>query len=168
MGKICTAISGGRMDLSARQLKEIFAHAEEGYPEEVCGIVIGKRGDPRTSTVCRCINLANQYHREDPIRYPRDARTAYIMDPKDLLRIQHEADSKRLEFTIIYHSHTDHEAYFSATDRELALFEGEPLWPHAGYMVVSVSNMSVKNFKVFKWDSLIKDFNEESCSNSTV
>lgn len=149
------------MDLTQQELQEIFAHAEEGYPEEVCGIVIGKAGDPSASVVRRCANLANQYHQEDPIRFPRDSRTAYIMDPKDLLSIQREADSKGLDFAVIYHSHTDLEAYFSKTDRELALFDGEPLWPHARYMVVSVKNGKVSYFKVFIWDSIKKNFIEE-------
>lgn len=153
------------MELTQQILKEIFAHAEGGYPEEVCGIVIGRAGEAKTNVVRRCANLANQYHQEDPLRFPRDARTAYVMDPKDLLRIQQEADSKGLDFTVIYHSHTDHEAYFSRTDRELALFDGEPLWPHARYMVVSVKSHKITYFKVFIWDSLIKDFIEEpSCA----
>ena len=152
------------MDLTQQHLKEIFAHAEEGYPDEVCGIVIGKAGDPTTYVVYRCANLANQYHQEDPTRFPRNARTAYVMDPRDLLRIQREADSQGLDFMIIYHSHTDHEAYFSKTDRELALFNGEPLWPQARYMVVSVKKRKISYFKVFIWDSLMKDFREEPAS----
>jgi len=152
------------MDLTEQQLKEIFAHAEEGYPDEVCGIVIGKTSDSTTHAVRRCANLANQYHQEDPIRFPRNARTAYVMDPKDLLRIQREADSQGFDFMIIYHSHTDHEAYFSKTDRELALFNGEPLWPNARYIVVSVKKHNTSYFKIFIWDSLIKDFSEEPVS----
>jgi len=152
------------MIVTQQDLKEIFAHAEEGYPDEVCGIVIGKAGDPRTNAVRRCANLANQYHQEDPLRYPRDARTAYVMEPKELLRIQSEADSRGLDFAVLYHSHTDHEAYFSKTDRELALFDGEPLWPDARYMVVSVKSGKVAYFKIFIWDSFIKDFIEEPAS----
>ena len=146
------------MTLTEQDLKVIIAHAEEGYPDEVCGIVIGKTGDPKTNAVRRCLNVANTYHQEDPIRYPRDARTAYIMDPQDLLRIQLEADAKELDFLVIYHSHTDHDAYFSSTDRDLALFEGEPLWPGAQYLVVSVRNKKAQDFKFFTWDALIKDF----------
>jgi len=149
------------MELSELELKEIFAHAEEGYPDEVCGIVLGRPGDPTTHAFRRCANLANQYHHEDAGRYPRDARTAYIMDPKGLLRIQAEADAKGLDVLMIYHSHTDHEAYFSQTDQELALFDGEPLWPGARYLVVSVKGGKVSYFKIFKWDSVIKDFSEE-------
>ncbi|MGH7412295.1 MAG: Mov34/MPN/PAD-1 family protein [Candidatus Methylomirabilis sp.] len=149
------------MELTELELKEIFAHAEEGYPDEVCGIVLGKPGDPKANAVHRCANLANQHHLQDPIRYPRDARTAYIMDPKGLLRIQAEADAKGLDLIVIYHSHTDHEAYFSQTDRELALFDGEPLWPGARYLIVSVNGGKVSYFKVFRWNTIIKDFSEE-------
>lgn len=152
------------MDLTQDALKEIFAHAEEGYPDEVCGIVLGKGGDPNTHLVRRCANLANQHHQEDPVRFPRDARTAYVMDPQDLLRIQREADTKGLDFLVIYHSHTDHEAYFSKTDKELALFDGEPMWPHARYMVISVKDHNVSYYKVFRWDSLLNDFIDEPSS----
>ena len=148
------------MTLTDQDLKAIIAHAEEGYPDEVCGIVIGKAGDLKTHAVRRCLNVANSYHREDPIRYPRDARTAYVMDPQDLLRIQLEADAKGLDFLVIYHSHTDHDAYFSRTDRELAVFEGEPLWPSAQYLVISVRNRKVQDSKYFIWDDLSKDFKD--------
>ncbi len=152
------------MDVSEQALREIFAHAEEGYPEEVCGIVIGKPGDAKEAAVRRCENLANQYHLEDPVRCPRDARTAYVMDPQALLRIQTEADEKGLEVLFIYHSHTDHEAYFSRTDREMALFDGQPLWPGARYLVVSVRGGKVRYFKVFVWDPFKEDFVEEETS----
>lgn len=151
------------MELTEQELKEIFAHAEEGYPDEVCGIVIGKPGDPKSYAVHRCANLANRYHQQDPVRYPRDAKTAYIMDPKALLIVQAEADGKGLEIILIYHSHTDHEAYFSKTDRELALFDGQPLWPSVRYLVVSVKSGKLSYFKVFVWDALRNDFREEPC-----
>jgi proteasome lid subunit RPN8/RPN11 len=148
------------VDIPEQALREIFVHAEEGYPEEVCGIVIGKPGDPKASVVRRCANLANQYHLEDNVRYPRDAKTAYVMDPRGVLRIQTEADEKGLEVIFMYHSHTDHEAYFSKTDREMALFDGRPLWPGTRYLVVSVRDGKVGYFKVFMWDSLKQDFVE--------
>jgi proteasome lid subunit RPN8/RPN11 len=149
------------MTLAERDLRAIIAHAEEGYPDEVCGVVIGKPGEPRTHAVRRCRNLANRLHREDPILYPRDARTAYVMDPQDLLRIQLEADENGFEFLVIYHSHTDHEAYFSKTDRELALSGGEPLWADAGYLVVSVRDGKAVEYKLFRWDRLINDFKDQ-------
>ena len=152
------------MDLTQQELKEIFAHAEEGYPDEVCGVIIGKVGHPNINAVRRCANLANQYHHQDPVRYPRDARTAYVMDPKALLRIQGEGDAKGLDVVAIYHSHTDHEAYFSKTDRDLALFDGEPLWPNARYIVVSVKDRKVAYYKIFQWDNVRKDFVDEAAS----
>lgn len=176
MARTCTATSGGRpagsgveyMVLTERELKEIFAHAEEAYPEEACGIVIGKPDDQDTHAVRRCGNLANQFHLDDPIRNPRDAKTAYIMDPKDLLRIQSDADAKGVEFVLLYHSHPDHEAYFSETDRELALFGDEPVWPHLRYLVVSVKNGKVAYSRIFSWDSTEKQFREEASTVGAI
>lgn len=149
------------MILTGLELNEIFAHAEEVYPEEACGIVIGKPGHPGTYAVRRCGNLANQYHQDDPVRNPRDARTAYVMDPKDLLRIQSEADAAGVEFVLLYHSHPDHDAYFSDTDRELAMFGDEPVWPQLRYLVVSVKDGKMSYFKIFGWDSAARQFTEE-------
>lgn len=149
------------MGLTQSELNEIFAHAEEAYPEEACGIVIGKPSDSDTNIVRRCANLANQYHQDDPILYPRDAKTAYKMDPKDLLRIQSEADVKGLDFILTYHSHPDHEAYFSESDQEQASPDGEPLWPRLRYLVVSVKNGKASYFKIFRWDSIERQFTEE-------
>jgi proteasome lid subunit RPN8/RPN11 len=150
------------LGLTTRDLKEMFAHAEQGYPDEVCGVVIGKRGDPAHNAVRRCANLADEYHGMDPARYPRTARTAYVMDPKDLLRIQSEADAGGLEILAIYHSHTEHEAYFSQTDRDLALLDGEPLWPDTRYVVISVKMGKAIYCKMFIWNALTKDFIEEA------
>jgi proteasome lid subunit RPN8/RPN11 len=149
------------MALAERDLQAIITHAEEGYPDEVCGIVIGRPGEPGTNAVRRCQNLANKLHQEDPMLYPRDARTAYVMDPQDLMRIQLEADQQGLDFLIIYHSHTDHDAYFSRTDREMALMGGEPLWADAAYLVISVRGGKAIAWKSFRWDYLIKDFKDQ-------
>ena len=58
--------------LAARVLDDVYAHAREGYPEEVCGL------DRRASDEARrCENRQNALHAEDPETFPRDARTAY-------------------------------------------------------------------------------------------
>ena len=47
-----------------------------------------------------------------------------------------EADGYRV--ATIYHSHIDTGAYFSETDTRNALIDGEPAYPDAAYVVVSV------------------------------
>ena len=62
-------------------LDAIYQHAREGYPEEVCGFIIG----PGCDEARRCENRQNALHAEDPEHFPRDARTAYNIGAKDLL-----------------------------------------------------------------------------------
>lgn len=146
-------------DLMETQLIEIIRQAEAGYPEEICGIVIGKRGSPETYHVCQGKNVANQQRQKDTTGNERDARTAYSMDAHDIQRIQDEADQTGCEFLMFYHSHPDHDAYFSAMDRERALWpSGEPFWPDANYLVVSVRRGRAQEARYFAWDDARKDF----------
>ena len=90
-----------------------------------------------SGSLLRCRNIQNELHAKDPQRYPRDARTAYYIDPKDLLRIG-ELEREGFDVAVIYHSHIDAGAYFSETDRRKALVGGEPAYPAATYVVISV------------------------------
>jgi proteasome lid subunit RPN8/RPN11 len=105
----------------------------------------------------RCRNAQNELHARDPQRHPRDARTAYYIDPKDLLRI---GDLERQGFgvSVIYHSHVDAGAYFSETDRRQALVGGEPAYPGAVYLVTSVRDGAVAAVAAFRWDADRRDF----------
>lgn len=145
--------------LTAEQLAEIIRQAEAGYPEEICGIVVGKPGSPETYRVHQVKNLANQHLQKDTTGNDRDARTAYYMDGLEMLGIEKRADEAGLEFVIFYHSHPNHDAYFSAMDRERALSPfGEPLWPGASYLVVSVRDARAREAQYFAWDAARKDF----------
>lgn len=57
--------------------------------------------------------------------------TFYEFDPKDLLALYREVDDLDEEIVVIYHSHTDTEAYPSRTD---IAYAGEP---GAHYVLVS-------------------------------
>jgi proteasome lid subunit RPN8/RPN11 len=117
------------------ELRSIYAHALESYPEECCGLIANHNGERR---VFRCSNAQNRLHAIDPKAYPRDARTAYTLDPEQLLRILRFLGSEE-SIRLVYHSHPDHDAYFSPEDRRQALvFGSEPGLPHAAQLVVSV------------------------------
>jgi proteasome lid subunit RPN8/RPN11 len=146
-------------DWTAAQLAEICRQAEAGYPEEIFGLVIGRRGAPETSRVRPMTNRANRQPVAGSDGIPRDARTAYMMDVREYLAVQDEMDRDGLELLVIYHSHPDHDAYFSQTDRQWALTtDGEPLWPGIGYLVVSVRAGRAVEASSFRWDAAAKDF----------
>lgn len=145
--------------LAEQQLREIVRQAEAGYPEEICGIVIGKPEAPDTYQVRPVRNVANQERQIDTAGFERDARTAYRMDDREVLRVLREADEAGWDVVTFYHSHPDHDAYFSAMDRDRALAATqEPLWPGATYLVVSVQDGRACEARYFAWDETRRDF----------
>lgn len=147
--------------LPEEHLAEILRQAEAGYPEEICGIVVGKPGEPATYRVRQVPNIANRERQRDPAGIERDARTAYRMDDREVLRVLREADEAGGDVIVFYHSHPDHDAYFSAMDRDRALrADGEPLWPGASYLVVSVRAGRAAAARYFAWDEGRKEFAE--------
>ena len=139
-----------------------FEHAIAEYPNEACGILLGKPGSEKDDELFQCTNIQNKMHEMDPETFTRDARTAYYIDPKELMRIFKKAESDGLSVKMFYHSHPDHDAYFSDEDKRMALFDGEPVYPDARYMVISVYNKEVKDKAVFEWNSKSKSFERGS------
>lgn len=136
-------------------LAEIDRHAVESYPNECCGAVVGVGGD---EIVRRITNIQDRLHREDPAKHPRDARTAYYMEPKELYRVLRESEEKNCPLRIFYHSHPEHGAYFSAEDRARAMAWDEPAYPDARYLVVSVYGGAVRDRFAVAWDADRHDF----------
>ena len=142
--------------LSQKNLVEIRKHSLEDYPNECCGIVIGLAGSVDKDILFRCTNIQNKLHEMDPKTYPRDAKTAYNIDPRGLFGIFKQIDSKTF-----YHSHLDHDAYFSDEDKQMALFDGEPTYSNASYLVISVYNKLIKDEAWFEWNPQTKSFEKK-------
>jgi proteasome lid subunit RPN8/RPN11 len=117
-------------------------------------VILARAGERRLHA---CRNVQNDLHARDPERYPRDARTAYYIDPADLLRIG-RLEGEGFTVAVIYHSHVDAGAYFSETDRRNALLGGEPSYPDSTYVVTSVMNGRVDAMAAFRWDAARRDF----------
>jgi [CysO sulfur-carrier protein]-S-L-cysteine hydrolase len=150
-------VDSGTMILTAEEYARIQAQAVAEYPSECCGVVMEKQCAPPERLLLACRNIQDELHVKDPKRHPRDARTAYYIDPRDLIAMgRREAQGFRV--LTIYHSHIDAGAYFSATDRHNALINGEPAYPDATYVVVSVVERRVAGAGVFRWDPTLRDF----------
>jgi len=139
-------------------LTEAREHALAEYPDECCGIVIGKPDHPENDQIFRCTNIQNQLHEQDPKTYVRDARTAYTIDPKELMRIMKQLVEQGLVIKLFYHSHPEHDAYFSEEDKRMALFDNEPTYPDARYLVISVYNKKIKDQAFFEWNPETSSF----------
>jgi proteasome lid subunit RPN8/RPN11 len=135
----------------------VHAHAEADYPSECCGVLLIRGGAHPDRLLLPCRNVQDELHAKDPGRHPRDARTAYFIDPKDLLAIGRR-ESQGYGLAVIYHSHIDAGAYFSATDRQNALINGEPTYPEATYVVLSVVDGKVVDSAAFAWRPEQRDY----------
>ena len=146
-------------------LDQMVAQAEREFPFECCGFVIG---DGAVEEVRPIKNIQNDKHGEDPARFSRDARTAFLMDPKEHLAVLNEVDRRKLELRIVYHSHPDHDAYFSATDRAQACsFDpSEPDYPDTAYVVMSIRDGKFARAAAFVWDAEHKEFAETQLTAS--
>ena len=145
------------MILTPAELEQARAQAQAEYPSECCGVVLVRGGEPPDRLLLPCRNIQNELHARDPVLHPRDARTAYYIDHRDLLAIgRREAEGYRV--ATIYHSHVDVGAYFSDTDKKNALIDGEPTYPDAVYVVMSVVDRNVVAVNAFAWDVSRRDF----------
>ena len=110
------------MKIANSALEAIQEHGAEGYPHEICGIMLGPRGDGTVSEVRRARNIIVER-----------ARDRYEIDPRDHIRIQREADAEGLDIVGYYHSHPDHPAQASRFDTERA-------WAGYVYLIVSIES----------------------------
>lgn len=120
--------------LEPSALAKVVAHVEADYPREACGLLLG--GVQRDLATRRAVDARPARNLNTERAHDR-----YEMDPADRLAGERLASAAGLAVVGFYHSHPDHDAYFSATD--LARSEehqwGEP-WvdPTYAYLVVSV------------------------------
>lgn len=143
--------------LSQQTWEDISRHAVKTFPEECCGVILSGGAQERVQPLK---NIQNQLHALDPETYPRDATIAYAMDIQELESVIRESDSKGFKIKAFYHSHPDHEAYFSEEDKAFAIPFGEPTFPHSAQIVVSIYSRVVKRIAGYIWSEQIKDFIE--------
>ncbi len=146
------------LPLSKDKLDKVRQHALAEYPCECCGIIIGFPETTEKDILFRCTNIQNKLHAMDPKVHPRDARTAYNIDPRELMKVLKEAEAKRMSIKAFYHSHPDHDAYFSEEDRKMAMFDEDPTYPDAAYLVVSVCDGKIKDEAWFAWNTATGSF----------
>lgn len=106
--------------ISKDAFEGIVEHAEEGFPLEVCGVLIGKGGDVATYRRCRNLNTQRAHDR-------------YELDPLSFQEADDWARGSSQEILGVYHSHPDHPSIPSETDRGMA-------WPEWIYLIVSINS----------------------------
>jgi proteasome lid subunit RPN8/RPN11 len=133
------------LKLGHEQREAIRQHSVRDYPNECCGVLLGKvEGDAKQ--VAEVVALRNLRH--DPSRaqelLPVDdpgretERNRFLIDPLDQLAVEKDARARGLEVLGYYHSHPDHPARPSDYDRMHA-------WPRYSYVIISIERGAPKD-----------------------
>ena len=150
--------SGSAVSIGPKAMAEMHRHAVDTYPDECCGLAIAHADG--TVSVRAIRNIQDEMHAEDPERYPRTARIAYTGHPGDLRDALQESEAPGNRLAAFYHSHPDHEAYFSDEDVAQATPFGEPSYPDALQIVISIYDGTVAGVKAFRWSGDSETFEE--------
>jgi proteasome lid subunit RPN8/RPN11 len=102
---------------------QIFSACEKCYPEEACGILVGRRDENATYFLEKIVVSKNILSERKVDRY--------LLDPLDQGRAEIEASKAGLEVIGFYHSHPDVAAIPSKFDLEQA-------WPDYIYLICEV------------------------------
>jgi proteasome lid subunit RPN8/RPN11 len=134
--------------LNKRQIREIRDHAEEGYPNEVCGFLVGTTGkDDEERSVLRI--------RPAPNTFEGNRRTRFNIHPREIMALEDELEGSGSKILGFYHSHPDYPAAPSLYDQEHA-------WPWYSYVVVSVVAKKFGHLTSWRLAEDRSDFHEET------
>jgi len=118
--------------LPAAMRDEIYAHGRADFPRECMGMIGGTNGE--LIDLYRMVNTS-------------EIDKAYADDPIENIRVGETMDERGQTPLVIYHSHPGAEAYFSATDEQVAR---EGLWGPIVYIVASIKPDAEPYMKAFR------------------
>lgn len=117
--------------LARETVEAIHREAVRAYPAEGCGALLG----PAAGAVSQTLPLPNSD--------AANPRTRFVVSPGDYLAAEELADARGEKLLGFWHSHPDHPARPSATDREYA-------WP--GLLTVVIAVKAGEPGELTAWD----------------
>ena len=108
---------------------DMIAHAREGFPLEVCGILAGTGAS--VSAIYRMTNTdASNEH--------------FMMEPREQFAVIKDLRAKGVAMLAVYHSHPETPARPSEEDIRLALT------PDVSYVIISLADAAAPDIKSYK------------------
>ncbi|MBD2020858.1 M67 family metallopeptidase [Leptolyngbya sp. FACHB-36] len=125
------------LQLSSEQLQAIKTHAELTYPDECCGLLLGKPDADcsRLMELWATDNAWDSQVAEELTDASLEKSHRYWISPREMLAAMRYARSRDLAIIGVYHSHPDHPAVPSECDQRFA-------WQQYSYLIVSVEHGS--------------------------
>ncbi len=132
----------------------IVQHGEGGYPNEVCGILLGMdEGDRRVIRLT--MPIENRFEQDE--QYHR-----FLITPDDMFRAERLARYDRLDVLGVYHSHPNAPARPSEYDRDHAA------WTTWSYVIVSVQEGKAADIRAWKLREDRSAYDEEEVEVSAT
>jgi proteasome lid subunit RPN8/RPN11 len=146
------------LEIAAAAVAAIRSHGEEGYPREICGLLVGTiQGDTRHVTEAWPVRNAWEENPEEraallaSVEHAGVATTAdewdaqgaarrFLIEPRQVLQAMKRARAFGWDLIGVYHTHPNHPAVPSAFDRSAAAAE----W---SYVIVSVREGATADFR---------------------
>ena len=117
------------LEIPKVMLQELFAHAQSGFPLEVCGILGGKDGVATSRYPMTNTDASNEH---------------FMMDPKEQFAVVKALRASGEQMLAIYHSHPESPARPSPEDVRLALTPG------VCHLIVSLMERKTPVAKAFR------------------
>lgn len=118
--------------INTKFVEAMLAQARKDHPIETCGIIAGEEGSNTPSRLIPMHNIAR-------------SSGFFQFDPKQQLQVWREMDQRQEQPIVIYHSHTDYQAYPSREDIEFATE------PQAHYVIIATNpkyHESIRSFRI--------------------
>jgi len=138
--------------LPSESEKNIKTDSENAYPNECCGVLMGKIDNVGVKIVRQTESIRNA--REDGEQYHR-----FLITPEEMLRAEQTARAAKLDVIGFYHSHPDHPAIPSEYDKNHAL-------PFYSYVIVSVEQGIAKELTSWELTADRTDFLQENLEST--
>lgn len=127
------------LKLHSHHLQRMQTHAEDTYPDECCGLLLGQL-QGTVKTLIEVLPTKNAWDTEaveafqsveSSVHPSATKRNHFTIAPEVMLKVQKEARDRNLNIIGIYHSHPDHPAVPSDFDQAIA-------WQQYSYIIISV------------------------------
>ena len=115
--------------------EQMVLAAKKAYPNECCGILVGKKSEQSEIEVTEIREAENHFQGQKTVHFQ--------IDPLYLYHVEQELDPRGLEIVGIYHSHPDCPAILSKEDEKYMV-------PGLEYVIMSVTAQGVVDEKSYK------------------
>lgn len=137
--------------LTAELRRRIEVEGEAAYPNECCGLLVGRDESAAGRRVVeRLIPAGNAFAADEQFH-------RFSIDPLTQMKVEKEAAAQGKLVLGFYHSHPDHPARPSEYDRQHA-------WPFYSYVIVAIVNRKAADMTSWVLDETTEQFAPQDIS----